>query len=678
MTRSLDLAQFENFAALIPQPLVVVDGATRILATNALARKVLSLGTEPLHGRRLTDLTAGPPDNLIGYVRMCSRSRQSLPGVLILPKEGGGEIRYQVQGALLSEDPEPTERVGLEGPAVLLRLHEPEGASRFGLLTEKIDQLTAEVGRRMAAEEALREREERLRVVLTSIGDAVVVTDEAGNVSFLNPVAEKLTGWPQAEAAGRPLGDVFVIINEQTRSAVESPADRALREGTIVGLANHTLLVSRDGAHIPIDDSAAPLRTPGGGIDGVVLVFRAILERKQAERERESLLEREKAARIAAEQAQVEAERAHRAKDEFLAMLGHELRNPLAPIVAALDTLRSADQPTHEHARIVVERQIAHMIRLVDDLLDVARIARGKVELHKERLEISSAIEKAVEMTSPLLERAQQALTVSVPKEGLTIDGDATRLSQVISNLLTNASKFTPPGGKISLTAEQDGNEVVLRIVDSGIGISPEMLPRVFQMFVQETQSIARSQGGLGLGLAIAHNLVQAHGGSITAESRGTGEGSTFTIRLPRVRTEGQRSSAPPPRLAVEKPASLQVLIVDDHEDAATMLGLMLRRLGHTHQMAHDGETALGALDSFTPDVALLDIGLPDMDGYELAKRIRAKMAEKGIKLIALTGYGQESDRRKAYEAGFDIHLVKPLSRATLEATLAQLAAEKQ
>ena len=356
-------------------------------------------------------------------------------------------------------------------------------------------------------------------------------------------------------------------------------------------------------------------------------------------------------------------EEANRAKDEFLAMLGHELRNPLAPITTALHLMRMRAGDVAARERAVIERQVKHLAQLVDDLLDVSRITRGKVELKRERLEIVEVVAKAIELSSPLLEQRRHHLTVDVAPRGLVVDGDATRLAQVLSNLMTNAAKYTESGGQITVEAERRGREVEIRVRDNGIGIAPDVLPRVFEFFVQDRQALDRAQGGLGLGLAIVRNLVTMHGGTVSARSEGIGRGSEFTVRLP---AAGRMAEVPVARAlsAVTRPATTgahRVLVVDDNEDAAALLAESLGSLGHQTEVAADGPSALRMAETFQPDIALLDIGLPVMDGYELAHRLRERPELGRLRLIAVTGYGQESDRSLSRKAGFDAHLVKPV-----------------
>jgi PAS domain S-box-containing protein len=788
---------------------------------------------------------------------------------------------------------------------------------------------------------------EQLHVTLSSIGDAVIATDTSGMVSFLNPVAQNLTGWTSSEAAGQPLETVFRIVNEDTRRTVDNPVRRALREGTVVGLANHTLLLSRNGAEIPIDDSAAPIRGEGGAVVGVVLVFRdvslarrafaasahlaAIVEssddpiiskdlngiilswNKAAERlygytaeevlgkpisilvppdhpdeipaildrigrgeriehfetervakngrrisvslsispirdasgrvvaaskltrditplkrttqalrfladaskllgellndpsilqevvrravpylgdcaaldlvgndgqiyrvatacsepKHEELLKRLEAryplrwespsavvrvlksgkpelvsditdamiesgardpehlellraltprtfmtvpvtvrdrvlgawsfaslegtrrydqgdlnlaqdlanrAAIAIDNSRLyqKIDEANRRKDEFLAMLAHELRNPLAPIRNALHILKmpGIDAASAEQARQLMERQLQHIVRLVDDLLDVSRIMRGRIELRKEAVDVANVVMRAIETAQPVLDAQGQELVLSLPSQPLVIEGDATRLAQVVANLLHNAAKYSQHAGRIWLTANRDGNEVLLSVRDAGAGIVPDLLPHVFDLFVQGDQSLERSQGGLGIGLTIVKRLVEMHGGAITAHSEGLGKGSEFVVRLP-VHTPSARPAEEHPPLPSNGVPGRRILVVDDNVDAADSIGMLLRHWGNEVHLAHNGPQALEAAAEFSPDLVVLDIGLPGMSGYEVAHRLREQPRFARTVIVAMTGYGQEEDRRRSQEVGFDRHLIKPVDPAELQTVLA-------
>jgi signal transduction histidine kinase len=373
-----------------------------------------------------------------------------------------------------------------------------------------------------------------------------------------------------------------------------------------------------------------------------------------------------------------DAEAASRAKDEFLALLGHELRNPLAPIATALHVMRLRDRGALESERAVIERQLRHMTRLVDDLLDVSRIARGKIVLQRERLELADVVRDAVETASPLLEQLGHHLAIDVPARGLLVEGDRLRLAQVVANLLNNAAKYTPSSGRIELTGRRDGDGVTLAVRDNGVGIAPDMLPHVFDLFVQARQGADRAHGGLGLGLAIAQSVTRLHGGHIVGASDGPGSGSTFTMHLPAVQNgEDRRETIS--RLshadATTQTSGYRILVVDDNEDAALMLHYALTLAGHEIRVAHDGPRALSVARDFAPTVALLDLGLPVMDGFELARRLREQAGTTRITLIALTGYGQASDRDRTREAGFDAHLVKPIDPENLDSFIRGLAA---
>jgi signal transduction histidine kinase len=382
-------------------------------------------------------------------------------------------------------------------------------------------------------------------------------------------------------------------------------------------------------------------------------------------------------AAVAVENSRLYAElrEADKRKDEFLATLAHELRNPLAPIRNALAILKMpvADQAVVERSRAMMERQVQHLVRLVDDLLDVSRVMRGRIELRKERLDLATVIGHAVETAQPVIQAQGHELTVTIPPSPIAVEADPVRLAQVVGNLLTNAAKYTPRQGHIRLAAESDGEWAVVRVSDTGIGLEPEMQARVFDLFVQVDNSVARSQGGLGIGLTLARSLVEMHGGHISARSAGVGKGSEFTVRLPLARERAGDVPAPGAKDPRPSPAVplRRILVVDDNVDAAETLAMLLRLGGHSVEVAHDGATATGMAKASRPDLAFLDLGMPIMDGYELARRLRADKDLAGMRLVALTGWGQDEDRRRSAEAGFDLHVVKPVEPAMLEKVLA-------
>jgi len=615
-----------------------------------------------------------------------------------------------------------------------------------------------------------------LRITLASIGDAVLTTDADGRVTYLNHVAEEMTGWSADEAVGKPLPEVFRILNEATLVPGENPVDRVLREGRAVGMANHTVLVRKDGTMRPIDDSAAPIRNDDGSMVGVVLVFHDIAERRAAEtalRESEQrfrelanhiapmvwtcdaqgratwvnerwyeysgttfdemsgvagkdilhpdhrervrtglagalaeerpwedtfpLLGRDdryrwflsRAVPVRDEQGRVQQwfgtntdvtalreleealREADRRKDEFLAMLAHELRNPLAPLRNGLEIQRLVPElpEAARLAREMMARQLAQMVRIVDDLFDVSRISRGRLELKRASVDLNDVVRSAVETSRPLVDAAGHRLTITFSPGPIVVDADATRMAQVVANLLNNAARYTPTPGTINLAIERDGTNAVVRVQDSGVGIPAEMLPRIFDMFTQLGRDYTESTGGLGIGLTLVKRLVEMHGGWVEANSEGKGRGSEFVIRLPLSpvvqlgvagEVAGARANGGPPR-------GRTILLADDNADAARSLAMLLTLLGHQVHTVGDGQAAVERAAELAPDVVILDIGMPRLDGHEACRRIRAAVPGQPPLLVALTGWGQEEDRFRSKAAGFDAHLVKPVDPTELE-----------
>ena len=515
-----------------------------------------------------------------------------------------------------------------------------------------------DITERKRAEEELRQQREWFEVTLSSIGDAVITTDTEGKVTFLNPMAEMMTGWKTTEASGEPLEKVFNTINEDTRKPARNPVDRVLRDGVVVGLANHTALIGKDGTERSIEDSAAPIRDTTGTISGAVMVFRDVTQRRRAEK---ALKE------------------ADQKKDHFLAILAHELRNPLVPIRNGLQILNLAgnDLTTAENARSIMDQALNQLVRLVDDLLDVSRITTGKLKLRKERVELAAVVQSAVEMTRPLIDEQGHHLSVRLPATSILLDADPTRLAQVFSNLLNNAAKYSEQGGQITLAAEPVGDGVIVRVTDRGIGISADHLPRIFQLFAQVETASDRSQGGLGIGLSLVRGLVEMHGGTIEARSGGPGCGSELIVRLPQAKPEtlSQSQAEEPARQETLAKSKYRILVVDDNRLSSQSTAVALSLMGHELATALHGIEAIELSRKFRPDVILMDIGLPEMNGHEIARRIRQQPRGKNILLIAVTGYGQDEDRRRSLEAGFDHHLVKPLNFAELKNKLSELRA---
>jgi PAS domain S-box-containing protein len=505
--------------------------------------------------------------------------------------------------------------------------------------------------------DALHEQKELLRATLASIGDGVIVTDATGRVTFLNKVAQTLTGWKAGDAVGKPLQTVFNIVNEETRKQVENLAMRALREGQIMGLANHTLLISKDGTEWPIDDSAAPITDSKREVCGAILVFREIKDRKRQEKE------------LLAQKSTLEE--SDRRKTESLATLAHELRNPLAPLNNALQLWPHAENNREqmEQLRGTMDRQVRQLIRLIDDLMDVSRISQGKIQLRKQTISIDTLLQGALESIKPLIESLGHHVTLATADVALCVNGDVARLTQVFGNLLHNAAKYSGRSGTIWISALRRGQEAVVSIRDNGPGIPKHMLSEIFEMFRQVDATLDRSHGGLGIGLTLVKRIVEAHGGTVEARSEGPGAGTEFIVTLPAISATvpGESSHG---RRRIQQMANLprhRILVVDDVEASATTMAMLLRAIGQEAEIRYDGMAALDWLTTDRADVVFLDISMPGMDGYEVARRIRAQPRLNNLVLVALTGYGQDEDRRKAFEAGFNHHLVKPVSIDALE-----------
>jgi PAS domain S-box-containing protein len=937
----------ETFAVpadLLTQPVLLVSTGGLIKACNVAFAASIGMTPEALQGRDLASMVADADRDLLEYLHACADGQAS-PARLTF-SHGGATETYSARGIAygLSEDPASRPILLLLKPLHGRADHPPPAEAAGDAAQPGRSAVSPGTGSKL------------LDVTLASIGDGVIVTDASGRVTFLNPVAEQLTGWSSAEARNAPFAEVFRIVNEYTGAPVDHPVAKVINSGGIVGLANHTILISRDGRRIPIDDSGAPIRH-NDALAGIVVVFRDVTERRRAEHERarlaaivegsddaiasktldgivtswnpaaarllgyrpeeiigksvtliipperqaeedtilgqlrrgervdhfetvrlakdgtrldvsltispirdptgaivgaskilrditarkrseERLREETQVRELLGEAARVvvtaqldlervvqgitdiareitgaafgaffynvqdergesyrlytisgasieafsrfpqprntpvfgpafrgeanvrsgditadpryghnppyhgmpeghlpvrsylavpvkaasgevlgalffghpepdvfteraeqlvvavaaqaaiavESARAHQAlkqeidnrkqaeqalhqagrqKDEFLAMLAHELRNPLAPIRNATELLSRmlADDSNAQAALRMIERQGLQLSRLVDDLLDVSRITTGKIQLEHKIIDLAAVVTQALETAEPQVREKRHRVSVTTFHEPLYVEGDFARLVQCVGNVLANAIKYTEPGGEIWVRTRGDSSSAFIEISDTGAGIPPELLPQVFELFVQSDRTLDRAQGGLGVGLAVVKRLVEMHNGEVTARSEGLWRGSTFEIRLPRV-------ASPAPAAAAEarfKPESRRVLIVDDNRDAADSLALLLKFEGHETHVVYSGEEALASMASFKPDIAFLDIGLPGMDGYELARQIRKMPSLKGLRLVALTGYGQVEDQQRAHAAGFDSHLVKPVSLSALE-----------
>ncbi len=551
----------------------------------------------------------------------------------------------------------------------------------------RLEGMTIDITERKLAERSLAEQRERFRVTLSSIGDAVITTDREARVTFLNPVAETLTGWTSQAAQGRHLDEVFRLVNEDNRQPVSNPCDKVLHSGAVVGLANHTALVARDGSERPIADSAAPIFDDRQNILGVVLVFRDVsaerstqLEQRAAERDREQLLESERAARA-------EAERATRLKDEFVATLSHELRTPLNAILGWTQLLRRgppADATVLARGLEVIERNTRLQAQLISDLLDVSRIVSGKLRLELELVNLGAVIDAAVETVREAAVTKKVELKQVKDPDVPPLVGDHARLQQIVWNLLSNAIKFSEPGAAVTVTLSRQDVAAVLTVSDQGVGIKPEFVPFLFDRFRQADSSTSRRFGGLGLGLAIVKQLTELHNGVVAARSAGEGQGATFTVRLPLgvAREEsapdrgGGNGKDPLALAGAGRLDGLRVLVVEDDDDTRELVTRLLAESGAQVSTAAAASPAIERFQADGADLLISDIGLPGEDGYSLIARLRALEGSNGasVPAIALTAFARSEDRTRALQAGFQAHLAKPVEPAELLATVASFA----
>jgi PAS domain S-box-containing protein len=551
-----------------------------------------------------------------------------------------------------------------EAAAAEYRIVRPDGSIRWirdrgfpitdeAGLVYRVAGVAEDITEQRESARALRASEQRLHAIIDNSPAIIFLKDTAGCYLLVNRAFERYAGLDRKQIEGRSDHEIFP---QQVADIFAAGDQRVLQERTVL----------QSEEVIPLDDRALtviaikfPLLDAAGVPHAICGIATDITDRKQAE---EALRE------------------ADRRKNEFLAMLAHELRNPMAPIRNAVQIMRLLG-PTDaklESAREMIERQVEHMTRLVDDLLEVSRITTGKIKLQKEPVDLVEVVQRGVETSRPLIEARHHEFTVSYPPEPIRLQADPTRLAQVISNLLNNAAKYTESGGHIWLTVSRVEAEAVVRVRDSGIGISADLLQRIFDLFTQADRSLDRSQGGLGIGLTLVKSLVEMHGGSITADSKGPGKGSEFVMRLPVAAVpeharmaESQAPTAASAPATVNHQRSCRVLVVDDIKDAAESVALLLRLWGHEVRTVADGAAALEAVRGFRPQVVLLDIGLPNMDGYEVARQLREEFGPQEMVLIAVTGYGQSEDRRKSAQVGFNHHLVKPVNPNELQALLA-------
>jgi PAS domain S-box-containing protein len=620
--------RFARFMQHLPGLAWIKDEAGRYVFANAAAQKAFEASADELYGR--TDQE-------------------------VFPAETAAQFQANDQQALANE----------AGIQTIETLAHDDGVVHYSLVNKfpircvdglgpLIGGMAIDITDRKRAEESLRESEQRFRNMADHAPVMIWVTEADGSTSFLGKTWYEFTGRSPADSLD--YGWIEAVHPDDRRAA----RDVFLRASARKEAFSHEYrLRGRSGEYFWVIDAASPRLDDNGNFLGYIGSVIDITNRKIVE---EALRESEAALK-----------EADRRKDEFLALLAHELRNPLAPIRTGLELMRLAgdDPAVVEDVRTTMERQTQQMVRLIDDLLDVSRITRGTMELRKSRVELATVVESAVETVRPIIQQLEHELTVELPKQPIVVEADPTRLAQVISNLLNNAAKYMSRGGHIYLVAKRDETSVTISVKDTGIGIPGEMLDRIFDMFIQVDGSLERAHGGLGIGLTLVKRLVEMHGGSVEAHSDGLNCGSEFVVRLPIVVEllgEPHETNGTGPLPSGKR----RILVVDDNESAARVLGLLLTALGNEVQTAFDGQTAIELAESFRPGIVLLDIGMPKMNGYETAHRIRQQPWGKEMVLAALTGWGQEDDKRRTREVGFDHHFVKPVDPSVLQRFLAE------
>ncbi|HVW69679.1 MAG TPA: PAS domain S-box protein [Steroidobacteraceae bacterium] len=526
---------------------------------------------------------------------------------------------------------------------VLTALRSPSGKLSGFLL------ISRDLTERRRHEETLRESEERLRLLVNSVKEyAIFMLDTEGRVASWNPGAERIIGYTAAEIIGQSFTCLYTAEAAE-RGAPQRDLAMAMEHH---GLETNGRRVRKDGSRFWANIVICPVYDLEGRLRGFTQITRDLTERKQFEELEES------------------QHRVH----EFLAMLSHELRNPLAPLKTSVDILRLREQsdPVIARAHDVIDRQVQQLTQIVEELVDVSRITSGRIRLASETVDLEALLARSVEAARPLLDTKRHTIAVRPFPGPVSVKGDLTRLTQVFVNLLNNAAKYTPPGGHIEVAVQVSDTAAAIHIHDNGVGIAPELLPRIFEMFTQGQRPLDRTDGGLGVGLALVHRIVNLHGGTVKAFSEGTGRGTELVVTLP-VFSEETRMTAPPagPDQMQQRPKRL--MVVDDNKDAAESMSMLLELWGHKVLCAYDGLSALEAATTFHPDAVFLDIGLPGMDGYEIAERLREIPSASRTVLVAITGYGQDEDRRRSREAGIDHHLIKPVAPETLHRLLEML-----
>ena len=638
----MEIEAYRSVINTLSEATILLTGNGQLLALNPPATALLAIKDQSWIEQNLQNFLVSNCEKFAEYLAMCSRSKQSVVGAFSLNTEKG-VVDLKTKGAAL------TPRQGDNDAILILHLFPKLQANvQFAALKERIDELNDQILKRQRVEYNLREQKEWLQVTLASIGDAVIITDKHGLVTFINPTAEKITGWGAKSALGRSLSEIFIVINENTRLPVPNPVEKVFLERRIVNLAAGSVLLSRDGVEFPIADTAAPIYH-NNSLEGVVLVFHDVSMKRNLERQ---LIDR-------AEKLEEES----RQKNLFLAMLAHELRNPLGPISNAIQLLKLDSKI--QIALDILERQTNHLAHLVNGLLDISRITEGKISINRERLDLAKLVQLACGDLVSLFERKNIQLQLSMPDEPLFVFADPTRLNQVIGNLLGNAQKFTPQGGRVEVSIKTEYENILLEISDTGPGIDASLNSSLFKPFVQGNQTIERAQGGLGLGLAMVKGIMDLHHGKVFVQNRKSG-GAKFTVMLPDIAQTASISKTP----NFTKRNHKKILLIEDNQDQANSMCLLLENLGGAVHMAFDGVEGVQMANDLIPDIVICDIGLPLMDGFDVARSLKGNQLTSSSLLIALTGYGQDDFIEKAKLAGFDQHYLKPMNLDVMQKIL--------
>jgi PAS domain S-box-containing protein len=633
-SEEMALAYAQEILATLREPFLVLNKTLRVKTVNSAFYETFQVSEEETKGRFVYELGNGQWD--IPALRILLEKK--------LPEEiavHDFEVEHEFQ------------TIGQRSMMLNARRFPPE-AEDPDLILLAIEDITI----RRQMELALKDSELRFRRLFQTAKDGILILDaETGRIIDANPFMSGLLGYEQDEFRGKELWEIGLFEDEDASRLVYEE----LREKHYIRY-EHIPLKAKSGREVAVEIVSNVYKED---------------ERHVAQCNIRDITERVRLEKKMQEQATALAD-LHRRKDEFLAMLSHELRNPLSPILNAVHLLRlkGDEDPMQREARNVIERQVGQLSRLVDDLLEVSRMTGGKIRILVSSVDLRGVVGRAVESVRPLLDRHRHTLSVTMPSEPLMMDADPTRLEQVIVNLLNNAAKYTHDEGLIDLKVTRDGESATIRIRDNGVGLAPELVPIIFDLFTQADRSLDRSQGGLGIGLALVQRLVELHHGTVEAHSEGVGRGSEFVVRLPVLPIEAGQDGAGDSQSQHIPTRGVKVLLVDDSEDSTNMFGEVLRLLGYEVRITYTGPNALRMVANYQPDVVFLDIGLPEISGYEVARRMRLLPNMKNVKLVAMTGYGHESDRELSKEAGFDLHETKPVNLMRVEEILLQEKSE--